>query len=160
MQKIRQHPQIQWWHVPTTDNPADLASRGGQVTNTELWWNGPTWLRDPEMWPENQVTMKTQASEEKAKVIREVLSLANDQPKQERNLFVELLERHDLRPTLPIQAWVRRFTTHRARKGPLMKTYKRREIGGSEGSSPKTHRSLSFNRPGVSSTSFQMPTEC
>ena len=105
--------------MPTTDNPADLASRGGQVTNTELWWNGPTWLRDPEMWPENPVTMKTQASEEEAKVIREVLSLANDQPKQERNAFVELLERHDLCQTLRIQAWVRRFTTHRAHKGPL-----------------------------------------
>ena len=34
-------------------------------------------------------------------------------------MFVELLERHDLRQTLRIQAWVRRFTTHRARKGPL-----------------------------------------
>ena len=119
VQKIRQHPQIQWRHVPTTDNPADLASRGGQVTNAELWWNGPTWLRDPKMWPENPVTMKTQASEEEAKVIREVLSLANEKPKQERNVFVELLERHDLRRTLRIQAWVRRFTTHRAHKGPL-----------------------------------------
>ena len=119
VQKIRQHSQIQWRHVPTTDNPADLASRGGQVANAELWWNGPTWLRDPEMWPENPVTMKTQASEEEAKVIREVLSLANEKPKQERNVFVELLERHDLRRTLRIQAWVRRFTTHRARKGPL-----------------------------------------
>ena len=110
-QKIRQQPQIQWRHVPTTDNPADLASRGGQVTNAELWWNGPTWLRDPEMWPENPVTMKTQASEEEAKVIREVLILANEKPKQERNGFIELLERHDLRRTLHIQAWVHRFTT-------------------------------------------------
>ena len=25
-QKIKQHPQIQWKHVPTSDNPADLAS--------------------------------------------------------------------------------------------------------------------------------------
>ena len=119
VQKIKQHPQIQWRHVPTSDNPADLASRGGQVTNAELWWNGPSWLRHPENWPENPVTEKTQASEEEAKVIREVLSLANVQPKQERNVFDELLERHDLRRTLRIQAWVRRFTTHRARKGPL-----------------------------------------
>ena len=119
VQKIRQHPQIQWRHVPTTDNPADLASRGGQITDAELWWNGPVWLRDPENWPENPVTVKTQTSEEEAKVIREVLGLANEQPKQERNVFDELLERHDLRRTLRIQAWVRRFTTHRARKGPL-----------------------------------------
>ena len=36
-QKVRQYPQIQWRHVPTTDNPADLASQGSQVTNAELW---------------------------------------------------------------------------------------------------------------------------
>lgn len=119
VQKIRQHPQIQWRYVPTVENPADLASRGGQVTNAELWWNGPTWLRDPNGWPENPVTVKTQASEEEAKVIREVLSMANGKPKQERNVFDELLERYDLRRTLRIQAWVRRFTTNRARKGPL-----------------------------------------
>lgn len=48
-----------------------------------------------------------------------MLNLANEQPKQERNVFDELLERHDLRRTLRIQVWVRRFTTHRASKGPL-----------------------------------------
>ena len=54
--KIRQHPGIQWRYVPTADNPADLASRGGMVTNAELWWNGPSWLRVPEAWPENPAT--------------------------------------------------------------------------------------------------------
>ena len=61
--------------------------------------------------------MKSETSEEEAKVIREVLSLAK--PEQERSVFDELLERHDLRRALRIQAWVRRFTTHRVRKGPL-----------------------------------------
>ena len=37
MQKIKQHPQIQWRHVRSSDNPADLASQGGQVTIAELW---------------------------------------------------------------------------------------------------------------------------
>lgn len=56
--------------------------------------------------------MKTHASEE-------VLGLASEQPKQEQDLFDELLERHDLRRTLRIQAWVQCFTTNRARKRPL-----------------------------------------
>ena len=30
-----------------------------------------------------------------------------------------LLNSHDLRRALRIQAWIRRFTTHRDRKGPL-----------------------------------------
>ena len=79
VRKMREHPQIQWRHVPTVDNSADLASRGGQVTDAELWWRGPEWLCDPDKWPSNPVTAKSQASEEEAKVIREVLGLAQDQ---------------------------------------------------------------------------------
>ena len=81
-------PQIHWRHVLTVDNPAGLASRGG---NAELWWNGPTWLSDPEMWPDNPVTLKAEASEEEARVIIEVLSLANEKSKQEPNMFDDLL---------------------------------------------------------------------
>ena len=42
VKKIHEHPEIQWRHVPTDENPADLASRGGRIK--ELWWNGPEWL--------------------------------------------------------------------------------------------------------------------
>ena len=79
----KQHPQTQWRPVPTTDNPADLASQGGQVANAELWWNGPAWSHDPENCPENPVTEETQASKKEAKVVREAPRLANEQPKQE-----------------------------------------------------------------------------
>ncbi len=36
-----------WRHVPTSDNPADLASRGVRaqdLLSSELWWHGPKWL--------------------------------------------------------------------------------------------------------------------
>ena len=39
--------------------------------------------------------------------------------KEEQNEFDRLLNSHDLRRALQIQAWIRRFTTHRDRKGPL-----------------------------------------
>ena len=48
IQKIKEHPEVKWRYVPTLDNPGDIVSRGGLVTNTELWWSGPAWLRDPE----------------------------------------------------------------------------------------------------------------
>ena len=38
---------------------------------------------------------------------------------EEQNEFDRLLNSHDLRRALQIQAWIRRFTTHRDRKGPL-----------------------------------------
>ena len=36
-----------WQHVPTTDNPADLATRGltpFKLQNKQLWWHSPAWL--------------------------------------------------------------------------------------------------------------------
>lgn len=52
----RRHPNLQWGHVPSAENPADCASRGVStdelVTNT-LWWNGPHWLRASKTaWPQ------------------------------------------------------------------------------------------------------------
>ena len=48
-----------WNHVPTNDNPADLASRGLSVEDTvncRLWWSGPEWLPHPKSyWPQLDV---------------------------------------------------------------------------------------------------------
>ena len=53
-------------------------------------------------WPENPATEKTKTPEEEAKIIKEVLSLAKDPGKEEKNSFDILLERHDLRKALRI----------------------------------------------------------
>ena len=99
IQKIK--VEIKWRYVPTLDNPGDIASRGGLVTNTELWWSGTAWLRDPESWPENPVTEKSKASEKEAKVTKEVLSMAKSCLKEEeQNEFDRLLNSHDLRRAL------------------------------------------------------------
>ncbi len=48
-------PATPWRHVPSLQNPADLASRGvraHELSTSSLWWNGPSWLRlCPEHWP-------------------------------------------------------------------------------------------------------------
>jgi hypothetical protein len=69
VRKIKDHPEIQWRYVPTNENPADVASRGGQVVNCELWWKGPEWLSDPTQWPENLVTRSSPTSKTEAKVM-------------------------------------------------------------------------------------------
>ena len=51
--KIRSHTSVKWHHVPTDQNPADLGSREGQLT--EMWFNGPQWLRNKENWPKNPI---------------------------------------------------------------------------------------------------------
>jgi len=45
----------QWSHVSTTENPADLVSRGVKVEelkNSKMWWYGPDWLQelDTSLW--------------------------------------------------------------------------------------------------------------
>lgn len=49
-----------WRHVPTTLNPADMASRGvnpSQLCSSVLWWEGPPFLMYEEsQWPVNDYT--------------------------------------------------------------------------------------------------------
>lgn len=43
-----------WRHVPTDKNPADLISRGLDISNlpnVHLWWCGPDFLQDVSQWP-------------------------------------------------------------------------------------------------------------
>jgi len=48
-------PEVQWRHVPSAQNPADLASRGtsaAELSDSSLWWHGPEWLRlSQDNWP-------------------------------------------------------------------------------------------------------------
>lgn len=52
---VGQIPPNRWNHVPGSDNPADVASRGlfpSELLEFELWWSGPVWLRSPPSdWP-------------------------------------------------------------------------------------------------------------
>ena len=119
--KIQLHNEVEWRYVPTDENPADLASRGAPV-HSALWQRGPEWLQDNSKWPINPVTRSSPASEVEAKVIREVLNLA--QTKSEPDEFDELLERTSLRRTLRVGAWLKRFIhncKHKDKKlGPLL----------------------------------------
>ena len=57
IQKIQ--PRSDWKHVPSEENPADLASRGcsaNVLVKSTLWWSGPSWLTAPEAtWPDLKV---------------------------------------------------------------------------------------------------------
>ncbi len=117
--KIQLNGEIQWRYVPTDENPADLASRGGPVKSKVLWEKGPKWLQDKSEWPENPVTQSSRASEEEAKVVKEVLTVAKT---QEGDEFDHLLERVNLRRALRVGAWVRRFVhncRNKRKLGPL-----------------------------------------
>ncbi|XP_018374065.1 PREDICTED: uncharacterized protein LOC108768206 [Trachymyrmex cornetzi] len=56
-----------WRHVPSTDNPADLASRGvspKHLAERRLWWHGPSWLSESvKQWPEQYINESNNSSE-------------------------------------------------------------------------------------------------
>ena len=58
-----------WFHVGSSDNPADCLSRGilpQQLLEHSLWWHGPPWLLKPESeWPKTYVAVDKTVSEEK-----------------------------------------------------------------------------------------------
>ena len=59
VQKIQEKSYIEWRHVTSVDNPADLGSRGGTVSKSaNLWWSGPEWLIHEERWPPNITTSR------------------------------------------------------------------------------------------------------
>ena len=74
VRKIRDKEFIRWKHVPGKENPADVGSRGGKVKElSELWWNGPDWLSQPECWPVDVRTSPTEETESEAKKVNTVL---------------------------------------------------------------------------------------
>ena len=54
-----------WNHVASYDNPADVASRGcnaDELKDDNLWWNGPSWLKESaSKWPTTEIPFITQA---------------------------------------------------------------------------------------------------
>jgi len=60
-------PARNWRYVVTTDNPADLATRGVSVKeldNNPLWWRGPPWMQSPMNKWETKHSVVTDTREE------------------------------------------------------------------------------------------------
>lgn len=53
--------QVEWRHIASRDNPADLVSRGvlpSDLIDNTLWINGPEWLKENESnWPNSNPTI-------------------------------------------------------------------------------------------------------
>ncbi|XP_071580995.1 uncharacterized protein [Temnothorax nylanderi] len=59
--KIQRLTKIEdWRHIPSTDNPADILSRGlypHELADASLWWHEPTFLQyEEDRWPSKDIT--------------------------------------------------------------------------------------------------------
>ena len=103
--KIFEHEAVTWRHVPSKENPAYIAGRGGLIEGNQLWWNGPNWLSNPEEWPTDLKTTASAESNEELKLKKQVFALATE----EDNDFVKLLSKFAYWKTLRVIAWLLRF---------------------------------------------------
>ena len=107
-----------WKKVNTTENPADISSRGAYLTefiDSDLFWFGPTWLVDPNY---KFKTMETELPKEK-------LTLESDEVKkslktnacllqnEKDNVIQNILDRfNDWQKSINIIAWCKKFITN------------------------------------------------
>lgn len=71
----RELPEVQWGHVKSKQNPADICSRGSsaiQLKENQLWWSGPTWLKDLEHKNESVVEINTTEEQQKNAIILKI----------------------------------------------------------------------------------------
>ena len=101
----QQTDPVKWRYVPSTENPADIATRGCcvlELANNEMWINGPSFLRDEESkWPVN-IERPTILSETR-KTYSSFLILDGDVKRLNPERFSTWLR------LVRVRAWINRF---------------------------------------------------
>ncbi|XP_018405227.1 PREDICTED: uncharacterized protein LOC108781676 [Cyphomyrmex costatus] len=80
-----------WHHVSSSDNSADILSRGlnpNELINSAQWWHGPSFLqRDDDQWPDSSVVRLQHEIPEQRKIVSTVATVDNC-------IVSELINRH------------------------------------------------------------------
>ena len=84
--------------IPTSDNPADIGSRGGSVNSNELWRKGLPWLKTHPNGPLTSGLEPTPETKTEAKQVKEIFAIAT----AKRDIYDELLDKYKLDKLLRI----------------------------------------------------------
>ena len=96
-------------NVPTNQNLTDIGSRGSPVRRLpELWWTGPTWLKEFPKWPVQPYIGPTAESQQECKTIPEVMVATAEA----LDMFDKLLAKYEFWKFLRITSWVFRFLSN------------------------------------------------
>ena len=107
-QKINAKDYINWRHVSTHENPADLGSRGCLPNDlSETWLRGPEWLPFPEQWPDDIILQPGKESEAEAKSIKKLFTAV-----EVKDEVDDLLQKHTFWKTVRILARMTRFANN------------------------------------------------
>jgi hypothetical protein len=102
-----------WYHVRTSENPADIASRGmplGDLKNCSIWWHGPQWLKHKDIKLEQPIIEETDL-EMRKKAINVNLNI-NEGIEVYKTLPEKFEEYESLPELLKSIVYARRFLTY------------------------------------------------
>jgi len=93
---------VRFRHIPSEENPADIATRGKAPTELSLmWWKGPSWLRKREQqWPTSKTPVMDDNSQQlfetelkKLKVLYEAKLVTGEIPSRESEIDLSDIDR-------------------------------------------------------------------
>ena len=117
--KILEREFIAWKYVRTKQNPADIGNRGSPVRKLpELWWTGPTWLKEFPKWPVQSYIGPTAESQQECKAIPEVMEATVEA----LDMSDKSLGEYEFWKFLRITSWIFRLSNNCRRtkqSGPL-----------------------------------------
>lgn len=120
--KIKDKAYIQWRHVGTDQNPADIGTRGCQADKlSELWFRGPEWLTEHDLWPGDILTELNKEIKAEAKHTKEIFATIT----KTKDSLDEVFKKNSFWKTVRITTWIRRFLNNCKQKksvrrvGPL-----------------------------------------
>ena len=103
---IREKKFINWRHVRTNDNAADIGSRGETSEHSMIQWlNGPSWLSEKSHWPDEISIASSEESEKEAKLTKDVLAVSVI----EENQLDTLLDKFSFWKAIRVTAFIFRF---------------------------------------------------
>ncbi|XP_077282820.1 uncharacterized protein LOC143908865 [Temnothorax americanus] len=90
--KVQRLTKIEdWRHIPSSDNPADILSRGlypHELVDASLWWHGPVFLQHEECrWPNKNITRLGDNLPERRKTVVAVVTISP-------SIVDELIKKH------------------------------------------------------------------
>lgn len=137
---LRMSSSSQWRYVPTTCNPADLASRGVKVESflqDEMWMYGPSFLLQPkEAWPVDPYDLGQLTAGDPEVKVSAIVSV-----EQEKDAVSCLINRSSSwTRLLRVMAWILRL------KALLLNIRKRKEATAQSASSEGQHKDINMCR--------------
>ncbi len=143
------YPSTTWHYCPTSDNPADLLTRGvsaDQLRSSSIWQHGPPWLTFDNNWPRWSPT-EMSTTQALATTLEEPAEETSTQTAQQSGIhnLIDVSKHTRLNHLLRVTAYVFRFISNlRKRNPPQHGTLTAKEIQEAERKWIQNTQSLAY----------------